>query len=63
MIKVEHTKKKSKRQQNKEKLVQEALDDIWNDIYAWEDYAKGLCKEALMKRTQAELKQILGYES
>lgn len=55
------SQKSIKRAENKKKLVEEVLDDIFNDVYSWEDYAKGLCKEALMKRTQKELKQLLGY--
>jgi len=45
--------------ENKEKLVNKLLNDMFNNLYNYEDYMKGLCREALYKRTQKELKQIL----
>lgn len=45
--------------ENKEKLVNKLLDDMFSDLCNYGDYMKELCREALYKRTQKELKQIL----
>jgi len=46
---------------NKDKLITEVIKDMFEDTYNWEDYMRGLCIEALQKRTQKELKHVLGY--
>lgn len=54
-----NAQKSLRRKLNKEALVLELINDMFNDTYNYEDFMKGLCKEALYKRTQKELKKIL----
>lgn len=48
-----------KRRANKEKLVNNCVDMLWDNQYEYSDFIKDLLKEALNKRTQKELKEIL----
>lgn len=47
-----------KAQENKEKLVDSIVEDLWNNIYDSQEYIKDLVKESLLRRTQKELKEI-----
>lgn len=57
------TERAKKQRINKDKLIEELIEDMFEDTYNYEDYMRGLCREALQKRTQKELKEILGYEN
>lgn len=47
-----------KAMENKTALVENIIDDLKFNMYDSYDYIFDLCREALMKRTQAELKEI-----
>jgi hypothetical protein len=49
----------AKRQQNKQDLVNELIWQMKSNIYEWEDYLLQLAEEALLKRSQKDLKEIL----
>ena len=49
----------AKRLENKEKLINEIINMIRNNMYEYEDFCMDLVEEALKKRTQKELKEIL----
>ena len=59
--KKEYFKKVSeKRKANKAKLIENIIEDIFDDLGSYKDYAKDLIREALNKRTQTELKEFYG---
>lgn len=47
-----------KRIENKNILIEDIIDNLWDNIYSSEEYIKDLCREALNRRTQKELKEI-----
>ena len=49
----------AKRKENKEKLIEDILDMFQGDICNYEEVMLDLCKEALQKRTQKQLKEWL----
>lgn len=51
--------KLSKRQENKQRLISDLKSQMRDDQYAWQDFIWDLIDEALQKRTQKELKQLL----
>ena len=48
-----------KAKKNKEKLIKDLISDMMDDNYGYRDFIEGLCYEALQKRSQKELKEIL----
>ncbi len=48
-----------KRRANKERLVNECINMLWDNQYEYSQFIKDLLWEALNKRTQKELKEIL----
>lgn len=56
---INRTEKGKKSFENKENLIEKLIQEINNDSYNWQDFSTGLMREALWKRTQKELKQIL----
>ena len=48
-----------KRAENKEKLVDEIINMIQDNMYEYEKFCLDLVREALLKRTQKELKEFL----
>lgn len=56
---VERIARKEKIQQNKDKLIEDVIEDLKSNIYENEDYIFILVREALRTRTQKELKQII----
>ena len=55
---MENKSKAQKAKENKEKLIESIIDDLWENIYDSQDYIKDLVRESLSKRTQKDLKQI-----
>lgn len=49
----------SKQKENKNKLVSDVVFMVMENSYEYHDFIKDLVYEALSKRTQKELKQIL----
>jgi hypothetical protein len=47
-----------KAQENKNALIETIIDDLENNLYDSRYYIFDLCREALSKRTQKELKEI-----
>lgn len=47
-----------KAKENKNKLILEIIEDLFENQYESQEYIKSLLMEALSKRTQKELKQI-----
>lgn len=48
-----------KAKENKEKLIEELINDMFYGGSDWESYKEDLCRESLKKKTQKELKGIL----
>jgi len=48
-----------KRKESKNKLIESVIEDLKDNIFDSSDYIFDLCREALIKRTQKELKEIL----
>lgn len=44
----------------KEELADGIIEDLWANLYDSDQYIRQLVKEALMKRTKEDLKQIHG---
>jgi hypothetical protein len=55
---MESKSKAQKAKENKEKLIESIIDDLWENIYDSQDYIKDLVRESLSRRTQKDLKQI-----
>jgi len=49
----------AKRKENKKKLIENILDMFSQNMYSYEGCVLDLCKEALQKRTQKQLKEWL----
>ena len=50
--------KGNKAKENKQRLVNEIIDNLWENLYESEEYIKDLVEESLMRRTQKDLKEI-----
>ena len=48
-----------KAKENKNKLILEIIEDLFENQYDSQEYIESLLMEALSKRTQKELKQII----
>lgn len=56
---LEKLKKRKTRKENKEKLIEMIVSQLQSQVYEYEDFIFNLCREALLKRTNKELKELL----
>ena len=54
-----------KQRENKNKLIADIIEDMFDseDSYDYEKFKIQLCREALNKLKQRDLKEILGYDN
>ena len=52
------SKEKSLSSEKQEELIEKIIENLWDNIYESRHYVKDLCREALNRRTQKELKEI-----
>ena len=55
---MENKTKAQKAKENKTKLIETIIEDLENNLYDSRYYIFDLCREALSRRTQKELKEI-----